>query len=733
MAAQYSDDDILAMQPVDAMRTLCRHRPDRFSAADGKIGLIHKQHLVTSPNMTYVPKIVWSTIADVRLRTDMRFGMDDATNWVQWHRLELPHLPAIPRRPSSNSPPKAKRYECMWWLPEPRHLTHSMANAQSGVGKLFSKQMGEMGRLKDELVREADDILQAVPTYVPGLGQALAQVRHTHTALTALSGEFLAKRLELGEFQRAWLELRGMINYYHWKRSRFERGHDTGPTTPEWCVGCFVDNFHIATEYWVMGVPVWLVRDKLEALRSGCYIAMPEVTSVSPSDIDDNFSTAPEPNFPLVSCASPRTAQHHYAQRDFSRVRTAGLTRTSNGLTVTALPSVDAGMRGNFATTLVSVADLRAHTAAPPAPSTVSSSQLVGPSRTQTHALPARHFPYPPTGAMRRRLAAKSAPKPHPKKTYVEEETERSAHVIPAWAKAMLSLDTKIPPGDQRPVTYTFPPPNLLESNADAERFRAYLYAWIRTREGWMRRMRRSAERPVALRAQAWRDLLFFRYGCPEPRDGTGKRLKEIQRELTPFGVVIDTQDGAIVFGSGERLCRAISRVEGPEDADCVEFNGKIFHLPQNLDDEALDIASYCSWELHTLGFRFDLARVDAELNTSAETAEDRERACARCWGEEDCDPAVIDTGDAYETNQGITSDTIEMRLPYLRALYALSRTWKGIQMPFGVARLDDPAIPASDAKALEDLLVAAVVQCAFKCLCRPIIAPRRACPVSSS
>ncbi|KAF7966041.1 hypothetical protein HWV62_40278 [Athelia sp. TMB] len=729
-----SDAQILAMDPVDAMNRFCRQRAPLPSVAYGKCGVVRRDRLVTSPNMDYVPEIMWDSVSDVYLRTDMRFGFDDATNWVQWHRADLPHLPAIPRRPSEHAPPDSQRLACMWWQPSDKNFTHNATNADRSAGKLAGGRMRDIEALERELGREVEEIQAQIdstsgaPTIVPGVGPALARMRHTYAALTSLASGFDEKKLELAEFQRSWLELRGMANYYNWKKTRFDRGQRVGPATPEWCVGAYVENVQMATQYWVMGVPVWLVRDKLAAFRSGCHVERPTTMSFRPDDIGESFSVERAPLFDKVTSANPRSAQHHYAQQDFARVRPSTMLRTPSGPVVAVMPSAQAQNRGALATTLVSVADLRAQKAPPtPAMPAASSSRAAGPSRTAKQAVTSRSAPYINPAAMRKLRGPKTGPKPHQKKTYVEKETARTPPVIPAWALAIERLDTRIPAGDQQAALFTFPPPSIFASESPSpERLLTYLYSWLKTREGWLKRMRPSSELPVALKMSTWRELLYFRFGCPQPREKRFRSAEKMQDELQQFDISLRFADAAIVFGNGECLCGAVSRVTGPEDPYLVSYNERTHCIDTAAGEAAIDdmLIADCVWELHMLGFRFDLARVDAALNDSKEPNEAREKLLAQCWGTEDSDIVTIDW---REENYGLASNTIEERLPYLRALYALSKTWRGIDFPAGISDLDQPDISPNTAEYLEERLVAAVVQRAFHCLHRPIITPRRA------
>lgn len=290
--------------------------------------------------MSYVPDLQLDQSV-VRLRTNFRFGIDDCTQWPQWLRPSLPHLPAIPRQPSSTSPSYSRAFGVMWWTPKRSNFKLAEGIEGSTVGKLVGPEIDEIERLKGELVDETRRIMteiqgekgdKAYTALVPGMGGTNTFLQHALLGLTLYNTNFEEKRLELAEVQRAWLEVKGMTNYYRWKRERYDQGHAFPSGAPEWCIGCFVDNSNAASMYWAMGVPVWLVRKKLDVYQSGIHIEMPTETTRRPADEENAIELTIQPGFPIIFTGSPKFPGHHEQQHLHARMRVTIPTETPTGL-----------------------------------------------------------------------------------------------------------------------------------------------------------------------------------------------------------------------------------------------------------------------------------------------------------------------------------------------------------------------------------------------------------------
>lgn len=252
------------------------------------------------------------------------------------------------------------------------------------MGKLFGPEVEEIERLKRELVEEAHRIMteiqgergeKAYAALVPGMGATTTFLRHGMLSLTMFNAGFDEKRLELAEVQRAWLEVKGMTNYYRWKRERYDLGRAFPVGEPEWCMGCFVDNSNAASMYWAMGVPVWLVRKKLDVYQSGIHIDTPTERTRHPSDGEDPIELTVQPHFPPIFTGSPKVPAHHEQQQAHARMRITIPTETPQGLYYDPISRLRGDREAMVHTTIRTMEDMAQDTPVEtPEPSSASTS-----------------------------------------------------------------------------------------------------------------------------------------------------------------------------------------------------------------------------------------------------------------------------------------------------------------------------------------------------------------------
>lgn len=308
------------------------------------------------------------------MRKDARFGPDDFTLWPQWHRDAVPYLACVPRKWFPTAPASSQPLAPLWWTPTHADIKLPGSTLSSEIGFIKAPEMDAMAELKGRLVEDAERVLKqldgdlrmgaVLPTLLPGLGANLSFMRHAWIWLTDIKGTLEEKRMELVDYQRSFLEVRGMVNYFTWKTRRWDGALDPMPEEPEWVQGCFVEDKQTAGMFWRMGVPVWLVRDKITVLRSGIHIERPGTGFLDPNDYEDeNIVVEIDDSFPLVYHDTPRSIAHYLAMQRFSRVRSVAEHRTPRGNVL-----VDVGrlseVIGGANTARITLADLRAQRAA---------------------------------------------------------------------------------------------------------------------------------------------------------------------------------------------------------------------------------------------------------------------------------------------------------------------------------------------------------------------------------
>lgn len=362
----------------------------------GLVGVVRGANLITSPNADSVPDLQLQRCA-VGLCTDMRFGRDDYILAPQWYHDDYPHLAAIPKRPKHGDP---SPYSSMWHSPT-RDLDFTLVDSYAAdrrPGYVHKRLEADLSKLTTDLCAEAHRVLDGLPAEPSPVAAALTCVRHAWLILTSTAASFEEKRLEFVEFQRAWLELRAMLDYRAWNESSARNLLQVPPAEPKRCIGCFTDSLHVAITLFDLGIPVWLVRDKMAVLQSDVYIQRATSRTVAPEDDDPPICVERDDSFPLIYVQSPRDKLHYLAQHKFSRIRSVVYAVSGAGKAV--LPNIqrEEMRRQDAATVVVELQTMRAQAAAAAAgpsnaPSTAvssssssSSTAAAEPPHRQRHA-----------------------------------------------------------------------------------------------------------------------------------------------------------------------------------------------------------------------------------------------------------------------------------------------------------------------------------------------------------
>lgn len=296
---------------------------DNFNALHGEIGVIRGNYIITSPNMNWVPKLQLQK-SSVQLCKDMRFGENDYMQLPQWYHDAFPHLAAVPQRPSEGleSP-----YGCMFSTPTSRDdfaLLDARA-ADKFPGFLKPHIMAPLRPLKDELKADANRFLERRPTegllgdIQPQVSGAISALVHTWLVLDESAAGFEEKCLELAEFQRAWLDLKGMMNWADWS-AEFDRTR-LRPTTPRLTMGCFTESLTMAMRLFDMNIPLWLVRPKAAVLQGKIYIKLATSRTWAAESLSPPVCIQRHNFLQEIYNASPRVARHYIVQRAYSRTR----------------------------------------------------------------------------------------------------------------------------------------------------------------------------------------------------------------------------------------------------------------------------------------------------------------------------------------------------------------------------------------------------------------------------
>lgn len=308
---------------------------------------------------------------------------------------------------------------------------------------------------------------------------------------------------------------------------------------------------------------------------------------------------------------------------------------------------------------------------------------------------------------------------------FIERDGDAEPYVIPAWSAAIATINRMRLPTEQNPPPQylTFPPPRISRS----KRIAPLLTAWLHIRHHWIGQVAAmTTEKPIALKAQTWRDLLNAGIGGPQPSVPTADNLSKTQRALDEVGLKVSSDGTTLTFANGEILRAEISRVSGAPSRNRVSWRDSLYDLvaegiPEYLQREIL-------WELYELNFRYDLLALDDILGVPSPDVESLMEHQARfqlCWGGDRQDFYTPSRVSIPIRNMGLSSDKIDSRLRYLRHLYTICKTWPDFAMPAG---MDDimHGIDSDRAVYLEGQLYSALQQTFYDLYARPMVPPRR-------
>ncbi len=189
------------------------------------------------------------------LRADLRYGPHDPTLWPQLYVPELCHLGAIPSKPMDSHDPLS----IMWWNPTRGDFISSEFGVLDGLGKLSSARYERFEAMKGEMVNRVVEYRRKNPkpnNWVFALEMTLV---HACTRLGHLSTTFTQMVLGVTDFQRHYLELRGLLDYLEIYLLRMNNIQPAA-TTVEKCVGAITVSPRVVQDFVTAGIPVWFVQ-----------------------------------------------------------------------------------------------------------------------------------------------------------------------------------------------------------------------------------------------------------------------------------------------------------------------------------------------------------------------------------------------------------------------------------------------------------------------------------------
>ncbi|KAK1230693.1 hypothetical protein PQX77_006208 [Marasmius sp. AFHP31] len=223
---------------------------------------------------------------------------------------------------------------------------------------------------------------------------------------------------------------------------------------------------------------------------------------------------------------------------------------------------------------------------------------------------------------------------------------------VPTWSDALRTLSyhdltTPPPPGHDR--GYWLPPTRLFVTPERDDIKLALLRNWLKVREVLIFRTTTGASR---LSAKDWRSLLNISGGDTKQVSETrsGKRHKSMLALLKDF---LTEHSLSLKY---DKLPRLEAKWKGAEIS------------PEELPETR--IIQEIPWEVTELNFRQELVALDGALDESGLGKWERQNMLDGCWKD--------GRADWVNGSEGLGSQTLEARLPYLTRLHQIMSTWRG-------------------------------------------------------
>ncbi|TFK81876.1 hypothetical protein K466DRAFT_604136 [Polyporus arcularius HHB13444] len=248
-----------------------------------------------------------------------------------------------------------------------------------------------------------------------------------------------------------------------------------------------------------------------------------------------------------------------------------------------------------------------------------------------------------------------------------------------AWDVAMTSVDRSGPAKRQDALWgYWTPEPALLLGPQTIERTRRYLLNWLRIRTAWVYLLAFPDSGVTRVPPQWWRDFLNGDVEGTTSRDDT-RKAKRLEQVRAVFKVAFDTLEYV------------------PNPRDPVDWFGyRITEPPPSM-------CSFIVWEVHELGFRYELLALDRILvpcrnDASGESA--REQLLSRIFPDHD----LYYIRNLPHKPLGLSAELPHSRVHYLEAFRQVLLRWPLCPQAIHAA---DPLALTTPASCIEDLEVA--------------------------
>jgi hypothetical protein len=266
--------------------------------------------VITSPNLALIWKIPQESIY---LRSDCRYGPHDPTLLPQPYIPEYPYLGAIPSKPMDEN----DSLSIMWWNPTPGDFISSNGGVVDGIGKLSRAK-------HDVLLDMRKQLEERIHLYCVDHDQRssfydilLLLERDMHNAssrIGSLHMTFTQMVFQVTEFQRCYLETRGLLDYLEEYLPRMNGGLKAATSVMK-CVGAITSKPSVVQDFFTAGLPVWFIQPFVPGPFPHNILNV--VTAFEPADFVCVDNAVPP--FPVIYDGPLINVEKHNALHRFSR------------------------------------------------------------------------------------------------------------------------------------------------------------------------------------------------------------------------------------------------------------------------------------------------------------------------------------------------------------------------------------------------------------------------------
>ena len=162
-----------------------------------------------------------------------------------------------------------------------------------------------------------EDHKQAFPNPNKLLLVLVRAMQDAFTRLDSLKTTFTEMRVGVSEFQRYYLEIHGILDYMEIDKPRIDGARPPAESV-ENCVGAITNIPRIVQDFYMAGLPVWLLRPSTNWDRSVKCNILKIVTPLDPANVlcvSEHF-----PPFRSIFYGPPNDPKRHGAVYNYSRM-----------------------------------------------------------------------------------------------------------------------------------------------------------------------------------------------------------------------------------------------------------------------------------------------------------------------------------------------------------------------------------------------------------------------------